>query len=118
MSLLFTVQQQNVWLVFDGGHVTRSDTRPRLQRAALAIADFEGAVSSVLALEGSAAHAVALIERRLRSECWPSMPRRGPEWISLRAHGALICSSSSAVSSCGRSPPGAAEAQANFSAPE
>lgn len=68
MSLLFTVQQQNAWLVFDGGHVTRSDTRPRLQRAALAIADFEGAVSSVLALEGSAAHAVALIERRLRSD--------------------------------------------------
>ena len=29
MSLLFTVQQQNAWLVFDGGHVTRSDTRPR-----------------------------------------------------------------------------------------
>ena len=68
MSLLFTVQQQNAWLVFDGAHVTRSDTRPRLQRAALAIADFEGAVSSVLALEGSAAHAVALIERRLRSD--------------------------------------------------
>ncbi|KRG88303.1 hypothetical protein ABB34_00420 [Stenotrophomonas daejeonensis] len=68
MSLLFTVQQQHAWLVFDGAHVTRSDTRPRLPRAAMAIADFEGAVSSVLALEGSPAHAVALIERRLRSD--------------------------------------------------
>ncbi|SBV36788.1 conserved hypothetical protein [uncultured Stenotrophomonas sp.] len=68
MSLLFTVQQQHAWLVFDGGHVTRSDTRPRLPRAAMAVADFEGAVSNVLALEGSAAHAVALIERRLRSD--------------------------------------------------
>lgn len=68
MSLLFTVQQQNAWLVFDGAHVTRSDTRPRLPRAAMAVADFEGAVSSVIALEGSPAHAVALIERRLRSD--------------------------------------------------
>ncbi|WP_433852387.1 hypothetical protein [Stenotrophomonas nitritireducens] len=68
MSLLFTVQQQNGWLTFDGGHVSRSETRPRLQRAAMAVADFEGAVSSVIALEGSPAHAVALIERRLRSD--------------------------------------------------
>lgn len=68
MSLLFHVQQQHTWLTFDGGHVTRSDTRPRLQRAAVAVADFEGAVSSVISLEGSPAHAVALIERRLRSD--------------------------------------------------
>ena len=68
MSLLFTIQQQHAWLVFDGAHVSRSDTRPRLPRAAMAVADFEGAVSSVIALEGSPAHAVALIERRLRSD--------------------------------------------------
>jgi hypothetical protein len=68
MSLLFLVQQQNSWLAFERGHVTRSDTRPRLQQAAMAVADFEGAVSSVMALEGSPAHAVALIERRLRSD--------------------------------------------------
>jgi hypothetical protein len=68
MSLLFAVQQQNSWLTFDGGHVGRSDTRPRLARAAMAVADFEGAVSNVIALEGSPAHAVALIEKRLRSD--------------------------------------------------
>ena len=68
MSLLFAVQQQHGWLTFDGGHVSRSDSRPRLPRAAMAVADFEGAVSNVIALEGSAAHAVALIERRLRAD--------------------------------------------------
>jgi len=68
MSLLFTVQQQNSWLTFDNGHVTRSEIRPRLGRAALAVADFEGAVSNVISLEGSPAHAVALIEKRLRSD--------------------------------------------------
>ncbi|MCR6685637.1 hypothetical protein [Pseudoxanthomonas sp.] len=68
MSLLFAVQQQHTWLTFDGGHISRSDVRPRLQRAAMAVADFEGAVSNVISLEGSPAHAVALIERRLRSD--------------------------------------------------
>ncbi|HET6396993.1 MAG TPA: hypothetical protein VFF91_09175 [Pseudoxanthomonas sp.] len=68
MSLLFTVQQQHGWLTFDGGHVSRSEARPRLPRAAMAVADFEGAVSNVIALEGSPAHAVALIEKRLRSD--------------------------------------------------
>ena len=68
MSQLFTVQQQGGWLTFDGSSVTRSDTRPRVQRASIAVADFEGAVSGVMALEGSPAHAVALIERRLRSD--------------------------------------------------
>lgn len=68
MSLLLQVQQQNTWLTFDNHHLTRSDTRPRPSRAAMAIADFEGAVSSVISLEGSPAHAVALIEKRLRSD--------------------------------------------------
>jgi hypothetical protein len=68
MSLQFTVQQQHTWLTFDGGHVSRGDGRPRLQRAAMAVADFEGAVSNVISLEGSTAHAVALIEKRLRSD--------------------------------------------------
>ncbi len=68
MSLLLLVQQQTHWLTFDGGNVSRTDTRPRLQRAAMVVADFEGAVSSVISLEGSPAHAVALIEKRLRSD--------------------------------------------------
>jgi len=68
MTLLFAVQQQHQWLTFDDGHVSRSDTRPRLPRSAMAVADFEGAVSSVISLEGSPAHAVALIERRLRAD--------------------------------------------------
>ncbi|KAF1687282.1 hypothetical protein B1992_04695 [Pseudoxanthomonas broegbernensis] len=68
MSLLLLVQQQNNWLTFDRGNVGRSDTRPRLQRAGMVVADFEGAVSSVISLEGSPAHAVALIEKRLRSD--------------------------------------------------
>ncbi len=68
MSLLHVIQQQGQWLVFDGQSVSRSDSRPRLQRAALVVSDFENAVSNVIALEGSPAHAVALIERRLRSD--------------------------------------------------
>lgn len=68
MSLMFAAQQQNRWLVFDNGLVSFSDTRPRLPRAAMAMADFEGAVSNVISLEGSPAHAVALIQKRLRSD--------------------------------------------------
>jgi hypothetical protein len=68
MSRQILIQQQDNWLVFDNGKVSRSDTRPRPERAALAVADFEGGVSSVVSLEGSPAHAVALIEKRLRAD--------------------------------------------------
>lgn len=68
MSLLHVIQQQGQWLAFDGQHLSRSDTRPRLQRAAVVVSDFENAVSNVISLEGSPAHAVALIEKRLRSD--------------------------------------------------
>ncbi len=68
MSLLHLIQQQGQWLSFDGAKVDISASRPKLQRAAAVISDFDGAVSDVIALEGSAAHAVALIERRLRSD--------------------------------------------------
>ncbi len=68
MSLLHVIQQQDQWLLFDGGTVSRSDSRPRLQRAAVVVSDFENAVSNVISLEGSPTHAVALIERRLRSD--------------------------------------------------
>ncbi|RPD85779.1 hypothetical protein EGK76_08110 [Luteimonas sp. 100069] len=62
------IQQQDEWLVFDGQHLTRSAVRPKLQRAAVVISDFGNAVSNVVSLEGSPAHAVALIEKRLRSD--------------------------------------------------
>lgn len=68
MSLLHVIHQQGRWLVFDGQTLTRSESRPRLQRAAMVVSDFEGAVSSVISLEGSSAHAVALIDKRLRSD--------------------------------------------------
>jgi len=68
MSLLHVIQQQGHWLLFDGATVTRSDSRPRLAGAAVVVSDFENAVSNVISLEGSPAHAVALIERRLRSD--------------------------------------------------
>lgn len=68
MSLLHVIQQHGRWLVFDGQNLSRSDSRPRLQRAAVVVSDFEGAVSNVISLEGSPAHAVALIEKRLRSD--------------------------------------------------
>ena len=68
MSRQLLIQQHGSWLVFDDGIVTRSEGRPRPQHAALAIADFDGAVSSVVSLEGSPAHAVALIEKRLRAD--------------------------------------------------
>ncbi|MCL7715158.1 hypothetical protein [Stenotrophomonas mori] len=68
MSQLHLIQQQGRWLLFDGSTVTRSDSRPRLPRAAVVVSDFENAVSNVISLEGSPAHAVALIEKRLRSD--------------------------------------------------
>ena len=68
MSLLHVIQQQGHWLLFDGATVARSEGRPRLAGAAVVVGDFENAVSNVISLEGSPAHAVALIERRLRSD--------------------------------------------------
>lgn len=68
MSQLHVIQQQGQWLIFDGRTVSRSDSRPRLQRSAVVVSDFENAVSNVISLEGSPAHAVALIEKRLRSD--------------------------------------------------
>ncbi|MDC7805918.1 hypothetical protein PQS31_03660 [Luteimonas sp BLCC-B24] len=68
MTPLFVVHQQGRWLSFDGQHVVHSDARPKFDRAATVVSDFEGAVSSVVSLEGSPAHAVALIEKRLRSD--------------------------------------------------
>lgn len=68
MSQLCVIHQQDEWLVFDGQHLTRSTARPKLQRAAVVVSDFGNAVSNVVSLEGSPAHAVALIEKRLRSD--------------------------------------------------
>ncbi|MBS7456792.1 hypothetical protein [Coralloluteibacterium stylophorae] len=68
MSLLHIIQQETSWLVFDGDRVRREFNRPKLDRAAVVVADFEGAVSAVSAFEGSAAHAVALIQKRLRAD--------------------------------------------------
>ncbi|MDH5821609.1 hypothetical protein QFW77_01190 [Luteimonas sp. RD2P54] len=68
MNRLLVVQQQHRWLVFDGTSVRRFDARPRLDRPAIVISDFGGAGSNVISLEGSPAHAVALIEKRLRSD--------------------------------------------------
>lgn len=68
MTPLYIIQQQGQWLVFDDQRVTLAPVRPKLTRAAFVISEFEGAVSSVISLEGSSAHAVALIEKRLRSD--------------------------------------------------
>jgi len=68
MKPVHILQQQDRWLVFDGDTVTQMQDRPRLDRAAMVMADFEGAVSNVITLEGSPAHAVALIQKRLRSD--------------------------------------------------
>ncbi|KRG68673.1 hypothetical protein ABB27_07145 [Stenotrophomonas terrae] len=68
MSLEILLQQQGRWLAFNDGLVAFSESRPRPSRAAAVLADLEGAVSSVVSLEGSAAHAVALIEKRLRAD--------------------------------------------------
>lgn len=68
MKPLHVLQQQTRWLVFDDHVLARSEGRPKLESPALVVADFEGAVSSVISLEGSPAHAVALIQKRLRSD--------------------------------------------------
>ena len=68
MSRQLLVQQQGSWLVIDDNKIVHSPVRPRPDRAALVVADFDGAVSSVVSLEGSSAHAVALIEKRLRAD--------------------------------------------------
>lgn len=68
MSTLSLLHLDGRWLSFDGDRVRHLDARPRLDRAAIAITDFDGAVSQVIALEGSPSHAVALIERRLRAD--------------------------------------------------
>lgn len=68
MKPVHILQQQDSWLLFDGDSVTRTEARPRLERPAMVMADFDGAVSSVISLEGSPAHAVALIQKRLRSD--------------------------------------------------
>ncbi|NZA25424.1 hypothetical protein H0E84_03435 [Luteimonas sp. SJ-92] len=68
MNRLLVVQQQHRWLVFDGASVRLLEARPRLDRPAIVIGDFGGAGSNVISLEGSPAHAVALIEKRLRSD--------------------------------------------------
>lgn len=68
MTPLYIIQQAGQWLVFDDQHVAITQTRPKLTRAAFVVSEFEGAVSNVISLEGSSAHAVALIEKRLRSD--------------------------------------------------
>lgn len=68
MSTLSLLHLDGQWLAFDGDRVRRLDARPRLDRAAIAITDFDGAISQVIALEGSPSHAGALIEKRLRAD--------------------------------------------------
>ncbi len=68
MSTLSLLHMDGQWLAFDGNRVNRLDARPKLTRSAVAIVDFDGAVSQVTSLEGSPAHAVALIEKRLRAD--------------------------------------------------
>lgn len=68
MSSLFLLHLDGRWLAFDGDRARHLDARPRLDRAAVAVTDFDGAASQVIALEGSPAHAAALIEKRLRAD--------------------------------------------------
>lgn len=68
MKPQYLLHQDGRWLSFDGRHVRPLDARPRLNRATVVVTDFDGAVSQVTALEGSPAHAVALIEKRLRAD--------------------------------------------------
>lgn len=68
MSMQNIVQLPGRWLTFDQDRVTVSDTRPRLEGPAWLFAEFEGGNSGVMSLEGSSAHAVALIEKRLRAD--------------------------------------------------
>lgn len=68
MSFQTLLHQDGKWLAFDGAQVRRLDARPKIERASVAVSDFDGAVSQVISLEGSPAHAVALIEKRLRAD--------------------------------------------------
>ena len=68
MSTQFLLHQDGKWLSFEGGAVKALESRPRIDRSTVVITDFDGAVSEVTSLEGSATHAVALIERRLRAD--------------------------------------------------
>lgn len=68
MSMHSIVQIPGRWLSFDQDTVAVSDTRPRLEGPAWLFSDFEGGNSGVMSLEGSSAHAVALIEKRLRAD--------------------------------------------------
>ncbi|HYG05417.1 MAG TPA: hypothetical protein VD865_03280 [Stenotrophomonas sp.] len=68
MSFQTLLHQDGRWLAFDGAHVRLLDSRPNVERASIALSDFDGAVSQVISLEGSPAHAVALIEKRLRAD--------------------------------------------------
>ncbi|MDG2526205.1 hypothetical protein P6166_12650 [Stenotrophomonas sp. HITSZ_GD] len=68
MSFQTLLHQDGKWLAFDGEQVRRLDARPKIERASVALSDFDGAVSQVISLEGSPAHAVALIEKRLRAD--------------------------------------------------
>jgi hypothetical protein len=68
MSMQSIVQLHGRWLAFGHDTVAVTDSRPRLEGAAWLFAEFEGGVSSVISLEGSPAHAVALIEKRLRAD--------------------------------------------------
>ncbi len=68
MSNLSLLHQDGHWLAFDGDRVTHLDARPKVDRATVVITDFDGSISQVTALEGSPSHAIALIEKRLRSD--------------------------------------------------
>lgn len=56
------------WLIIDGSRLRIATTRPKITGTAIIVSDFEGSVSNVVSLEGSPAHAVALIEKRLRTD--------------------------------------------------
>lgn len=68
MSMQSIIQLDGRWIVFGDDTVTISTARPRVEHPAWLLCEFEGAVSSVISLEGSPAHAVALIEKRLRAD--------------------------------------------------
>ena len=68
MTRQILIEQHDRWLMLDEERITAHEGRPRPTRTAVALAEFEGAGSHVISLEGSAAHAVALIERRLRAD--------------------------------------------------
>lgn len=68
MSRQLMLHVDGRWLSFDGDRVTVSESRPRVVQPTLVATDFDDAVSDVVSLEGNPSHAVALIERRLRSD--------------------------------------------------